>query len=61
MKTLVELPYGTTIKYRNKLYTVICGVEGKIIVHAETGNWDFAKDLKWRKFSIVYNPNGKSD
>jgi hypothetical protein len=55
-KTLSKLPYGTVVKYKGQLYFKSPGLDGDILTAAKDGMWYFVKELKWKSFQVVYEP-----
>lgn len=58
-KNISDLPNGSLVSYRNKLYFVSKGVSDRIVTD-QNGIWFFVKDLKWKTFRIVYTPKNIS-
>jgi hypothetical protein len=61
--TLNQLPYGTVIKYKEKLYFKSKGLDGDILTDTN-GDWFFIKGsydghwsvIDWKSFKIMYSP-----
>ena len=63
MDTLKSLPYGSLIRYRNKLYFKSKGIEQDILTDVngrwffiDEFNWFFIDEFKRETFVILYSP-----
>ena len=50
---LHEIPDGSLVEYRNKIYFLSDGLENKIVTDTN-GHWLFINGLEWKEFRIVY-------
>jgi hypothetical protein len=50
-----DLPNGTLILYKGHRYFMSRGLEGRIVT-GEDGNWQFIKDLNWKKYKVLHQP-----
>jgi len=46
-------PNGSLISYRNKIYFISGGLDGRIVTDEE-GRWSFIEYLNWKSFKILY-------
>jgi hypothetical protein len=46
-------PNGSLISYRNKIYFISRGLDGRIVTDEE-GRWSFIEYLNWKSFKILY-------
>lgn len=53
--TLNDLPNGSLILYRKKVYFISDGIEGRVVTD-KNGHWTFLKDLNWRVWNIIWQP-----
>jgi len=53
---LADLPNGTIIRYRKRLYCLQYGLEGRIAVDVNFGSWNFIEELNWKTFTVEYKP-----
>lgn len=61
MTKLSELPNGSLILYRKKLYFLSKGLDDRIVTDVD-GNWRFIHDLNWKTFDIIHiNKQGRTD
>jgi hypothetical protein len=53
--SLSDLPNGSLILYRKKLYFLSRGLSARIVTGSD-GVWQFIHNLNWKKFTVIYNP-----
>lgn len=53
---LAELPYGSLVLYRKRLYFKSRGVDADILTNTD-GVWFFIHELKWKSFRVIFRPN----
>ena len=54
--TITDLQPGTVVRYRNNLYWIANGLDGRIAM-STLGHWYFLKELHWAKFEVVFTPD----
>ena len=52
---LLQLPNGTVVRYKRKIYFISEGLEARIVTDVN-GHWQFLRNLNWKSFKVEFTP-----